>query len=126
MRKNENLISLDNFRILENGHGRIIFSDDSRSMLACTAGRESGLGLWDAATGKALGQVTLSRDDIRDYTLVPSNSRIALLRKDNTIQYQDTVTLQETLMITSPIEKTQSIAFSPDGKRVLLKFLYFL
>ena len=93
------------------------FSPDGTRLV--TASKDKTARLWDAHTGKALGEPMLHQDDVGSAQFSPDGTRVVTASEDKTARLWDAHTgkaLGEPMLHQ---ERVMSAQFSPDGTRVV-------
>lgn len=100
----------------------IVYSPDGKT-IATARKSDNTVYLWDTATGKPKGTLEryVGKDNIKSFAYSPDGNTIATAggRNDNTVQLYDTYTGEHNTTLTGHREQVNSVAFSPDGKRIV-------
>jgi len=83
-------------------------------------GHGQGLIIWDATTGKTLGQAVERNADIQSLSFSPDGRRLAAgSRFDSTVRVHEIPTLREIKRLTGHEDVVTGVQFTPDGESVV-------
>ncbi|WP_429461900.1 WD40 repeat domain-containing protein [Paraburkholderia sp. JPY465] len=94
-----------------------VFSPDGRRVL--TASADGTARVWDAATGKQIGQFSGHQGAVGSAAFSPDGQRVVTASADGTARVWDVATGQVIAQLTGHHGAVSSAAFSPDGERVV-------
>jgi WD40 repeat protein len=102
--------------------GRIQFSGDGRLLVACCLDnqvRKCSARLWDARTGRPVGDQLQQKDGILDACFSPDSRQVATAGEDFSAIIWDTRTCRQITPALWHNDQVQSVAFAPSGRWAL-------
>jgi WD40 repeat protein len=95
----------------------VAFSPDGKRMVS---GSLNDMQIWDATTGKAIGNRFGDTDRVNSVAFSPDGKHIVSSSDDMTVRVWDATTGQPIgKPLTGHTDRVNSVAFSPDGKRIV-------
>jgi WD40 repeat protein len=95
----------------------VAYSGDGQRVL--TASRDHTARLWDATSGRMIGELVGHTSDVTSATFSPDGRRVATSSNDGTARLWNAETFREQLELHGHVGVINSVAFAPDGRRVI-------
>jgi WD40 repeat protein len=96
--------------------GQVVFAPGGRTLAAFQL--QEGFALWDARTGKVLGQFSDRKDVVCVLAFAPNGRTLALAMQDHTVRLWDAFTGQEIRRFHGHQDIVSAVAFTADGRRL--------